>query len=113
MALVRFELDLTPGGGRVVVDGVDVSDRVAGVRVDAGVDQIPHVLLELAGEGTIEGVGVVETASTFDPAGVVAFLEALDPESVEKAAGDGLGWGEGNYTVALLDYLKRLARGTA
>jgi hypothetical protein len=117
VGLARFELNLTPGDEKVVIDGVDVSHEVTAVHLQAaaGTGRVPLLVLELAGTGTVAGEGLLEvTRQLPDGEAVATFLEALDAETLEKEVTAGLGWGaESNYTRALLARLAELARGPA
>ncbi|WP_169165101.1 hypothetical protein [Cellulomonas taurus] len=85
MALTPFKISAHPGGGSVVIDGQDVSERVANFVVEAGAaGTVPQVTLVQFGPVDIEGEGVVTVVR--DPDGgavadaVVAFLEEIDPD---------------------------------
>lgn len=112
-SIQKFEIDLSAvGERRVVVNGVDLSDQVSRVTVDTQALAVPIVYLEGHGIGTITGEGVV-IERVDDRESVVAFLEAVDPDRLEKVALEGAGL-EGTAagpTEAMLETLKRWARG--
>lgn len=43
----HFELDARPGHGTVRVDGTDISSSITGVTVEARVNDVPRVTLDL------------------------------------------------------------------
>lgn len=110
MSLSRFELELNANGpGRVVIDGVDISDRAAGVLVDARPGQPPRLVVELVGEGGIEGLG--EALASSPASDLAEFFASIDPEELEKAALSRLGFGDSDATQAMLDILRDWAEG--
>lgn len=119
LARVRVYLDAT-GPKSVLVNGVDVVDRVAEVGLKASPGQPPELWLMHHGDLDIEGEGVVKlvaeptsNAGVDEEKAILAFLEAIDAEQLESDALEDLGLGEGNTTVAILEQLKSYARGGA
>lgn len=88
MAFTAFKITAVPGGEQsVVVDGQDVSDRVAEVVVQTGASpRIPQVTLTHFGPVAIEGEGIVTVVREPDggdvAAAVVEFLESIDPDGL-------------------------------
>lgn len=111
MGLSRFELDVAAvRGGKVVVDGVDISDRTAGLVLKARPGEVTRLIVELYGEGPVEGLGHVEFVNATAP--LAEFFAAIDPEELEKAALDRLdGFGDRSATQAMLDVLSEWAQG--
>lgn len=110
MTLSRFELKLAANGtGQVVIDGVDISERVGALRLDVAAPQAPRLAVELVGEGTVEGLAEV----TFQSPGVDLgrFFANLDPEELEKEALGRLGFDDANVTQAILSVLTDWALG--
>lgn len=87
MGLTPFDISLAPGEGKVLVDGKDVSDKVAGLTIEAAPGEIPKVFLQLHGEGTVEGEGVVHVVKDQDMREIVAeFIANVDPSALEADA---------------------------
>lgn len=80
---VRADLDAV-GRGTVEVGGVDHSDALVGVEIVAGFGQPTRVLLhERAGVSlVVEGAVTIVRAQT----GIVEFLNAVDPDTLEHVA---------------------------
>jgi hypothetical protein len=100
MGLTRFSVDVGSGGrGHVVIDGVDVAEKVQKIIVDSTAGQPPQVFLEMAGEGRIEGEGIVTQVVESNDS-IALFLSNLDPSALEAAALDKMGGldGEGLTT---------------
>lgn len=113
MEFARFTLDtdkpeLTVNGERV--------PGVTAVRVEMGVGMAaPTVIVQQhARVDRIEGVGVVHVEVP-SPAGsdarsaVLAWLQSLDPEELEREALDRQGWGSGGLAADILVVLGALA----
>lgn len=90
MATSRFAIEVDPVGHALVeVNGQDVTDRVAALRVETQLGQPSIVTLWQSATGTIEGEGIVQVTSgeetgTLEEAARV--VSELDPETVERAA---------------------------
>ena len=113
--MTAFRLFPNPvGPGTVEIDGEDVTDRVAGVQVDAAIGQATVVTLHVQAGGVIEGEGIVQVAnpSAVDDAEIICdFLANVDPALLEQEAFRRLGPGQVNTTAAALDVLADMARG--
>lgn len=113
--MASFKLFPNPvGPGRVEIDGEDVTDRVAGVQVDAAIGQPTVVTLHVQAGGVIEGDGVVQVMNptAVDDAQVICdFLDHVDPAILEDTAFRMLGPGQTNMTTAIIAALADLARG--
>ena len=113
--MTSFSLSPNPvGPGRVEIDGEDVSDRVAGVQVDAAVGQPTVLTIHVQAGGVIEGDGVVQVAnpSEIDDAEIICgFLANVDPALLEQEAFRRLGPGQMNTTASALAVLADMARG--
>jgi hypothetical protein len=80
---LRFRADGPP---LVTVNGVEVAGVVS-VTARHAAPSMPQVFIELAGEVTLEGEGIVIGDSGGDTAADVAtFLGNLDPEKLDEAA---------------------------
>lgn len=87
----HFEVIAGEVGGRLFIDGVDVSDRVDAIRVDVGrLDPTTVTVLHRPGTAAIEGEAIIhvhEPAADTNPAdAVVEFLARVDAASLEHAA---------------------------
>lgn len=114
MGLAEFDIVAGPDGRTVVVNGEDVSAQVSGFRVDSAPGDVPRVYLHHLGDLRLAGEGIIVAV---DPAGdessaVVAFLDAIDPGTLDAKVLDGVGLGDpGTPAQAYLDVLKGWARG--
>lgn len=114
---VRVHATLTPTGhgSTVVVEGHDVSDQVAGMRVYCHAGSVTEVeLLSKAADVVIDGEALVRV----DPGKDVAVqltdvLRAIDPEELEAAALNrpDLTTGPGALTAAVLRQIEDYASG--
>lgn len=87
MALAQFSLDLRADRAPVlVVNGQQVA--VAGLTLRHVPPSMPQLILELAGEGTVEGEGIValDQGAGDEIAYLRQFLANLDPDTLERAA---------------------------
>lgn len=114
--MTRFKIEAKPVGGRLAVDGEDVSDHVRGVTVQLGVDQPTRVIVELrpGADGVLTGDGVVEVVRNgIVGEAVAAWLDKIDGATLSRAALDRDGGLEGPDPVEqALKILKEWARGT-
>lgn len=117
LARIRVYLDAT-GPQSVLVNGEDVVDRVAEVGLKASPGQPPELWLMHRGELDLEGDGIVKVAlveqgavSASDSDVICEFLDSIDPAELETRALESLGLGDAGGTQAMLDQLKRWARG--
>lgn len=93
-----FEIAATPipQQSKIVVNGEDVSTRLAGYRLEGIVGGVTTLSLFLtAVAGTIEGQGVVQVvADGQDQRQAVAeFLANLDGEELQRSALERMSWG--------------------
>ncbi|WP_236244227.1 glycogen/starch/alpha-glucan phosphorylase [Streptomyces sp. CC210A] len=114
----RFQLTFDGRSYAVTVDGNDVSEHVAGVDVQAVPHDLPHVVLHLrptrAWPAELDLLARVEVGASPDPGpAAAAFLEALDPLEVERAALARMDLENvpGGGTAAVLRQLVEWARG--
>lgn len=109
--LPNFEVALDSDGPRsLVVDGVDLSSKVAALRVEAQRGDLTRLIVELkpGGFGLVKGSGVVEF---LQPIELDRVLAQLDPEDLEKEALDRMGWDDGaNVTKHIIDLIREKAR---
>lgn len=117
MGLASFNIDLDALGrdGKIEINGTDVarSMRVTSVAVQGRLGETPRVFLECVAEGHIEGEGIVEVRlpAEDDRASIIAFLEGVDPEALEKAVLEKSDWGSGSGMALALHILVGWARG--
>lgn len=114
----RFEMTFDGRAYAVAVDGRDVSDQVAAVDVHADPHDLPRVVLHLRPTGTwpaeLDLLARVEIGVPAEPGpAAAAFLDALDPLEVERAAlaRADLENVPGGGTAAVLRQLAEWARG--
>ncbi|MEU8522864.1 hypothetical protein [Streptomyces sp. NBC_01216] len=87
----RFQMTFDGRSYALAVDGRDVSKHVAAVDLHADAHDLPRVVLHLRPTGTwpaeLDLLARVEIGTPPDPGpAAAAFLEALDPLEVERAA---------------------------
>lgn len=84
---VPFRIDLTATPAVVEVDGVDVTDRIAGATVSMGYGAPTTITVTGSRPGSLEGVGFLVA----DPDGpsVLGFLDSIDPDELEQAVMNG------------------------
>lgn len=101
---------------RVALDDTDISPHVQGVTIEHRVGQAPVVVLYAhpnAG-ATFDGLARVAVADQTDPGDTIAaFLQNIDPETLERAALDrhDLESGKRAVTAAILRQLTDWAQG--
>lgn len=113
--LARFALTAMPGAGTITVNGQDLTDSVRRATVVMDRGEVPILMLEMRGTGTVEGEGIVQVVP--DGQGgvhavgdaVVEFLEAVDPQALEVEAMALAGLAE-SPIVGALRALKQAAR---
>lgn len=89
MAMARFRITTSLGEPlSVEVNGQAVSDAAEVAGITAWVDQarIPHVRLDLVGDGVIEGEGIVELNRPADVGPLRDLIQNLDPSALESLA---------------------------
>ena len=90
MDTAHFQIAASPVGGRIRVNGDDLTSKVARVHVDLGQAEPTVLTLQLlAGvdPSSIEGRGIVHVATDVDRAqAIVEFLSQVDPGQLEQAA---------------------------
>ncbi|WP_406354262.1 hypothetical protein [Streptomyces sp. NBC_00658] len=114
----RFQLHFDGRSYAVAVDGRDVSEHVTAVDIHAVTHDLPRVVMHLRPTGTwptaLDLLAQVEVGVTPDPGpAAAAFLEALDPLEVERAALARMDLENvpGGGTAAVLRQLAEWARG--
>lgn len=91
----------------IVVDGVDISEHVSHFVYDSQVGELPRLILEGYGTGTIAEQTGVAIERVHDRAALVEFLMNVDPELLEKKAMGRLGM-EGDTDTPVAAILKTL-----
>jgi len=88
MALARFTLDLSADRPPVLtVNGREGELPIVGITVRHVPPSLPQLILELAGEVSIEGEGIVALQPEADEVDHLRqFLGNLDPTQLERAA---------------------------
>jgi hypothetical protein len=111
-SLATFVAELAPGRVHLTVNG-QVVQGITGLRIDAQPDAVPTITVRqhaftvrLAGQGVIEVID-----PDLDPVdSIVAFLDAIDPDELERQALEGHSMAT-SMTATMLATLKRWARG--
>lgn len=87
---VPFRIDAAPVGGRLVVDGKDLTSKTHALTLAMGHGQATVLTIETGpGVGVIEGVAIVQQVDQgqpieFDPAEVAALVRTIDPLLVRE-----------------------------
>jgi hypothetical protein len=106
-------LSIREGKSSLVVNGEDLTRHTKHVFMETD-GTVTRVGIEFAQPDFVfEGQGVVEVVKVaeFNPTGaILEFLQAIDPEQLEKDALASLGMG-GDATAEILETLKRYVRG--
>lgn len=111
MTPFRLVLPAASPGAEIEVDGKPVTNAVS-VAVKAEVGHVTKLYLELVGDGTIEGEGIVHVVKPGPNVG--EWLSHIDPDELEKAALDRMGGLDGGSTgAAMLAVLRGWAGGGA
>jgi hypothetical protein len=112
MALSKARVTATPGSAQVVIDGGDISDQLASCRIDIDAQggRVPILWLE-ARSGGIQFEGDVEVRSVSEGTPALEFLQAMDPEILDKAVNDLLQIQGGSYAELALVVLRQWAGG--
>ncbi|WP_425834179.1 hypothetical protein [Streptomyces fractus] len=100
----------------VEIDGRRLEDALGGFSISHAVGEYPQVILYAAphAEADFEGLARVAVADAAQPGpAAAAFLEAIDPAELERAALSRLDLGTGpqSATQAMLTQLTEWARG--
>ncbi|MFE0642814.1 hypothetical protein ACFW2Y_14545 [Streptomyces sp. NPDC058877] len=118
MTPIRFRMTFDGRAYAVSVDGVDLSKQVSAVHVHADSSDLPRVVLHLrptaAWPAVVDTLARVEVGVPPDPGpAAAAFLEAMDPVEVERAALARMDLENvpGGGTAAVLRQLVEWARG--
>lgn len=112
METATFEVKATPVGGRVHVNGKDVTPKIGAAEIRIADGQPTTLVLFLNGHGTVEGEGIVEVINPAeaDAEVICAFLAGIDPDQLDSDALNGAD-ASMNLTAAMLSTLQRYARG--
>ncbi|MBO0863452.1 MAG: hypothetical protein J2P16_00060 [Mycobacterium sp.] len=88
MGLATFSLDLTPAftGSKVVVNGQPLPDTVRALAVRAGAGDVTTLTVELIGDATLTGEGIVEVSHADDLRDAAAIVRSIDPDQLAAEA---------------------------
>lgn len=91
MGLAKFDVELQPGGPtRVTVNGDDIGRHVRSLHMAVRHGEIPRLVLELSGEGSLSGEGIIEVAGqpTEEEIGayLIEWLGEQDPDDLTQSA---------------------------
>lgn len=114
MQPAAFRIQASPGGGRVEVNGVDVTDQVSAAQVTIGGGATVLTLVAKPSAGSIEGEGIVQVQLPPDErteAEVICeFLAQVDPALLDKDSLNAHDVSQG-LTPVILQVLATYARG--
>lgn len=116
MGLLRFSLHVDANGStQVLLDGADISGRVAGISFASRPGQPPVLTLLHSGEGEIAGEGIVRVVEEGidQRQAVLDFLGNLDAAEVDRQALAKMEWGSKSLTAAIIDVLKEAVGGAS
>jgi len=114
MSTARIAISTDPVGfSAVEVNGRDVTDEIQGYRLESVQGQPSVVTLYASAAGAIEGEGIVQVQAADTGAAVTEFLSQIDPETLERAAIDRSGMGDGDLTKLMLAVLIDWSQGKA
>lgn len=106
--LTPFVLDATdPFAPRLELNGEDVSRQVLRCSLDVVPGESPKLYVTYVGGGKIEGAAQVVAVAEQHEA-VLAFLNAIDPATLDKLVLDRAGWGT-SPMLSALEVLRELA----
>lgn len=90
----KFEVELTPigRGGKVIVNGEDVSNQTSGVAVFSKVGEVTTLQVMTYAEGVVKGEGVVEVYVD-NQRGLSEWLRQVNRSKVDELALARGGWG--------------------
>lgn len=97
-SLRRFEIDTTPGGEVVKVDGQDVP-AVRTVTVDLAAGELPRVMIEQYAASMVTGEAMIEFEGADSPADAVRNLDPADLRA--RVAGAGLSAADDLYASCI------------
>lgn len=110
MALARFQLITEGTELRLAVNGEPVAG-LASVQLIAAPGKVAQLVVQQRGDVLLEGEGVVhvqpEAVGARDL--VLAWLDAIDPQQLERDALNTLGWGDETLPEAMVSMLRKLA----
>lgn len=110
--LIPFRLDMAEVGGTLTVDGADVTGKVGALSVQMQAGRPPQLTLYGVAEGAIAADGVVVVKNDLDAReAIIAFLDAVDPEELDRVATAEARAYEGSQMSAVLAVLRRWAGG--
>lgn len=111
MDTARFTIQASPLGGRVQINDIDVTDQIGVCELRIADGQPTVLTLHRAAEGVIEGEGIVQIVHAQEDADIICdFLDGIDPEQLDQDALNDAD-ASSNLTAAMLEILKRYARG--
>ena len=92
MGLAKIDLELRADGPPAVTVNGEKLANVVGLTVRHVPPSMPQLVLELAGEVTLDGEGIVAVGQAADEVAYVRqFLTNLDPDKVDDAAANLFG----------------------
>jgi hypothetical protein len=114
MEPARFQITADAMSGRVVVNDVDVTDRVSALQVNVGEGPTVLTLVSRPSKGTIEGEGIVQVQppgdGRTDAEIICEFLDQVDPALLDSDSLNARDVSQG-LTPVILQVLATYARG--
>lgn len=105
MGTFKIEAGIVGEGTKVWVDD-EPQEGIIGLELHIGSREATQLVLYRTATGTVEGEAQVTQATPAELGPqVLKWLQSLDPKVIEKKATDGMGWGDGNLTEAILNTL--------
>lgn len=109
MAGHEITVDLTAGGGKVIVDGVDLSSVVGGLSIVAVAGEFPRMSIDVAPGADVHLIA--DKAHVDVGQETAEWLHNLDGHELETAVLEAMDLGSGSTMTVVLEVLERWARG--
>lgn len=112
--MTAFKLFFPAAGGpgtKIEIDGKPVLNATS-IAVKTAIGEVTKVYVEMLGEGTVEGEGIVHVVRDGTADSIAAWLAQIDPDELEKATLERFGLlGDGSVGASMLEVLGRWAGG--
>lgn len=114
VAFTKFRVTFDGPMPTVELNGETVTAPLSAIAFQHRPGEPPRLALEVAGDGIVEGEGVVTVGPACDHDdrdAVVAFLANIDAEQLNTAVMERMGWGSGSTMAVALEVLRDMAAG--
>lgn len=110
--IAEFQIQTTLAGAeRIVIDGVDISDRVSSFALVSRPGEVTRLTVELRACGPVEGLA--DVAFIAPAVDLAHFFAGIDADELERVALDSLGaFDDVGATQAMLNTLAAWAAGS-